>query len=231
MQTFEQLKAELVSRLQVASNSTLYPDSRIEDLIQDAYMWATGIYPFAELTRARTATQGGTNYYFDYPQDFRTDSIDEIYVDGVPYDRKAFKDFREYRRNNPSTTEEKIFADYGRQYFIFPTPILGAKIDTYGQIQAPQLTNPTDTTIFSLSDQQGNEVIVKKALSVAIKRNDVNLAVSEEKDALGLLTKIFANQKARQQTEQKLDQPYFAVPDFFGANIGNSIGNFREDTD
>ena len=41
MQTYTELQAELLSRLQVAGNSTLFTSTRIANLIKDAYMWAT----------------------------------------------------------------------------------------------------------------------------------------------------------------------------------------------
>jgi len=230
MQTLDDMTEKLTDDLMAAASSTLYTADRKKKAIQYAHLWATGLYSWTELRRGRRANSIIAHEYYDYPADFRTDTLGEfLYFNGVPYRRKAWNDYLEHQRKNPSSTK-RIFADYGRQYFIFPIPMVVAPIDLWGQIQAPQIVNPTDKTIFSLHDDTGNEAIVRKALSDLIKRIDRDLSDSEEKGAVTLLSIIWDKVQKRQQTAQTMNRPMFNVPNFFpGSNAGFQAGNFGVD--
>jgi hypothetical protein len=226
MQTYSEMQTELLSRLMVAGNSTLFTTTRIQTLIKDAHLWATSQYLWPQLERART-TSTTTDYYYDYPSDFRTDSIVRVIIDSVKYERKAFEDFLDYKYNYPTHTDKKIFADYGRQIFIFPTPSAGSNnFDVWGCIQATQMTVDASETIFSKSDDAGNEAIIKKALSVALAKINKNLSLQEENEARLILTGIWNKIAQRQQRDQRLDRPLFSVQDMFGAGQVSETGKF-----
>ena len=200
MKTFTELTAELGSRLMSADNSTLYTTARKEKLIQDAHLWATSYKEWVELVRAKTTTST-TDDYYDCPDEFRTDSIIRVVIDGNVYKKKNYEDFLDYLADN---------ADYLDSY------VAGKVMDVYGCIQPEQLSGGTDTTIFSDSDETGNEAIVKKALSVALKKNNPNLAVLEENEAKVILENIWRRQSQRQHRDERLNHPLFNVPNYFG---------------
>lgn len=216
METFTELKSELQSRLMVADNSTLFSDTRLGQLINNAYLWAAGLFDWPELEMARTTDSEAGAFYYDYPDDYKTDSIYYMTVNGVEHDRKSFEDWLDFKRNNPDETSEKIFANHGRQYFIFPTPTASElPICIFGQIKPETMSEASDTTIFSKGDPQGNEAVIKKALSEGIRRADQKLAEAEEGGAVGILTLIHTRIASRNQRDQRLDHPKFDVPDFF----------------
>lgn len=218
MQTREEMEQELRIRLKVATNSTVYPPTRITSLIKDAYMWATGLYIWDELVRARvTATKANTNYY-DFPVDFRTNTIIRLTIDEIKYDRKNFETFEEYTSQNPTIDNVHMFANFGRQYFVFPTPLaVGVRnISVWGAIQAPPLGSNITKTIFSLSNEEGNEAVVEKAFAVA--KGDKN----HEDRATEILTTIQDKRIDSTQRDQ-VDRPLFDVPDFFGHGIGSFV--------
>ena len=218
MQTIADMKSELSSRLLVADNSTLFTTTRIADLIDDAEEWAVALYNWPQLEEAETTHTVASQYYYDYPSNFRTDSISRIYIDSVKYDRKAYEDFLDYKEDNPDDVDTPIFADYGRQIFVFPTPTTTgvANMDVYGCTNAAEEPEEDATlTIFSQHDNSGNEAIVKKALSVAIAKTDKPRSVQEEVEAVAILTRIWNKMVTRQQRSQRLDHPYLDVPDYF----------------
>lgn len=222
------MRDELTSRLLVADNSTMYTTTRIQNLILDAHLTATNMFPFPELQKAKmTGTLYG-QYYYDYPTEFQVGSIFRVVVDDIVYDKVAFEDWLDYKKNNATVTDKYIFAEYGKQIFIFPTPTTTGtnNIDVYGQIQATQLSGDSDLTIFSRSDDQGNEAIVKIALSVAIARIDKALAMKEYEEAVQKLAAIFNKYANRKQREQRLDHPFFDVPNYFTGRGVSSTGNF-----
>jgi len=228
MQTYTELKTELSSRLQVASNSTLFTTTRIETLIKDAYMWATSQYNWPILEKAKITSTIANHYYYDYPAEFRTDSIIRVVIADQEYDRKAFEDFLDYKDANADDTDTFIFADYGRQVFIFPTPTVSgsSNFDVWGTIQPTQLSAGSDTTIFTYHDESGNEAIVKKALSVALSRSEKNLSVQEENEAKGILATIWQKVMQKQARDQRLDHPFFEVEDMFAPG-GTETSDFE----
>lgn len=211
---YQDLTAETTSRLQVAANSTLFTSTRVGNLVQDANQWATSLYLWPMLERAKTTSTDAGKYYYDYPAEFRTDSIVRLSIDGVFYKSIAFADFLERRED--SNFKDKVYADYARQYFIHPIPTASGSnnLDVWGVINAPVLVTDSKT-IFSDADISGNEAIVKKAVSVAIAPKNKNRAMQEENEARAILGSIYAKIITRTQKDQPQDRPFFNVPQLF----------------
>lgn len=234
MQTRNDMEYELVTRLMASNNSTLYSAGRITQLIQDAYIWASILHFWPSLQSAKqTSTQANQEYY-DYPQSFLTDSIARIYVDGKLYSPKAFYDFRDYVDQATDTAlppdpTNRCFANFGRQFFLYPIPtITGSNnLIVWGNTQAPQLANGTDQTIFSVWDDAGNEAIVQKAFAVAMVRLAPQEAQASLTNAIQLLDVMWQKVVAQLQKSQRLNHPFFDVPDLFAqsTNIATN-GNF-----
>lgn len=228
MRTRADMEAELLAQLQVANNSSMFPSTRITQLIKNAYTWATNLFVWVDLVRAKcTSTIAGQEYY-DYPAEFRSGTIMRLEIDGVSYARKNYEDYLAYKERNPGDTF-KMFANYGRFFFINPTPSSNGSnnMDIWGAIQADDLTNSTDTTIFSDNKEEGNEAIVRKGLSVALKRIDPKLSQTEETYATATLTKLHFDEAKATQRDQRIQHPKFAVPDFYADRNTTSYGNFN----
>lgn len=241
MQVRSDFEAALTTRLLLANNSGLVPPARVTQEIQDATLWAGKLFWWPPLQRCRVTTAQkniqSLNYdYYDYPSDFLTDSIKRLYIDGISYSPKAYLDFLDYCDSSinpmlaPSPTNH-FFANYGRQYFVYPTYAgSGApnNLLVWGNIQHPPLATPSTPTIFTYWDDAGNEAIVKKAMSVILKRVDPGISASEEQDAIALLGMVWKPIADAQQRAQRLNHQHFAVPDYFGFGGGLSvIGNFN----
>lgn len=246
MSTRQDLEAELVARLMIANNSTTFSADRITQLIQDAYIWCGTLFFWPSLFRSRyfsskPSSQSSTpilplNYdYYDYPADFLTGSVSRLYFNGVKYDKKAFSDFLDYVDNPiaggiPPDPSKKYFAEYGRQFFVYPGVSVAGVNDglVWGNIQPAALALSTDKTIFSLWDDNGNEAIVKKALSVAMERLDSGFANTQKSEAVQLLGNIWQKIVVENQKSQRLNHPRFAVVDMYGGSTGiSNIGNFN----
>lgn len=221
------LEAELISRLQVAANSTLYPAARITSIIKQAYLWATQLVVWHDLVRARCTSSIANNEYYDYPENFRSESIIRLELDGEDYARKNFEDYLEFKKNNPNSTR-KIFASFGRQFFIHPTPSSNGtnNITIWGAIQADALTNGTDVPIFSYNKEEANEAVIKKGLSIALVRSDGATAKTEEADAIAILMKLSMDEQKNTQRNQRISRPMLSVPDFFGSGSTSLYGKF-----
>lgn len=232
MQTRSEMETELLSRLQVAANSTLFPASRLTLLIQNAHIWATQIAYWHDLVRARMTNSFSSYEYYDYPANFRSESIIRLEMDGDEYKRKNWEDYLTFKDNNPSSTK-KMFASFGRQFFIHPTPTTNGtnNITAWGSIQADSLSAASSTTIFSNNKEEGNEAIVRKAFSDAMRTAKADLAKSEEQEAITILMKLASDEQNNTKRNQRLQHPMLAVPDYFASGSGGATpyGRFNYD--
>jgi len=222
------LETELIARLQVASNSTLYPSARITTIIQSAYMWSTQLVIWHDLVRAVCTSTIAGNEYYDYPANFRSESIIRMEVDDVEYTRKNYEDYLAFERDNPSSTK-KMFSSFGRQFFIHPVPTITGtdNLVVWGAIQADALSLSTSIPIFSYNKEEANEAVIKKALSIALVRSDPNTAKSEENDAIAIIMKLSSDETKNTQRNKRLNHPMLVVPDFFGSGHATDIGSFN----
>lgn len=230
MATRANLEAELIARLQVAANSTLYPAARVTKIIQDAYLWATQLVIWHDLVRARATGTVAAQEYYDYPDNFRSESIIRLTIDGEEYRRKNFEDYLTFKKNNPSSTK-KMFSSFGRQFFVHPTPTAtgAGNMIAWGAIQADPLSATDTISIFSYNKEEANEAVIKKGLSIALIRSDPNLAKSEETEAISILLKLSTDENKNTQRNQRLQHPMLSVPDYLGGGGSTSYGGFNYD--
>ena len=234
------IEQELTKRANLANNSTMLPSSRLTELVQDANLWAGSLHFWPPLYRSRIFsttpnTQGLLYDYYDYPSDYLTGSASRLYIGNKKYDKKAFQDFLDYVDNVlagsvPPDPTKRYFAEYGRQFFVYPTVASAGTNDgiIWGNIQPLQLSTPSSTTIFSLWNDSGNEAILKKALSVAFERLDSSFAGTQKQEAVQLLELIWKKITDEAQKSQRLSHPMFQVYDYFGYGSGvSTIGNFN----
>lgn len=232
MTTRAELEVEVIARLQVASNSTLYPSTRITTLIQNAYMWATQLFIWHDLVRAVCTHTTASNEYYDYPSNFRSESIVRMEVDSVEYYRKNYEDYLAFQRDNPNSTK-KMFSSFGRQFFVHPIPTATGvdNLVVWGAIQADALTLSTSVPIFSYNKDEGNEAVIKKALAIALVRSDVQTAKSEESDAIAILTKLSNDETKNTQRNKRFNHPMLNVPNYFGNGGATDVGSFNTEVD
>lgn len=231
METRAEMENELKERLQATANSGMYSASRLTELIQNAYSWATSLFTWSSLVKAMTTSSQEDKYYYDYPEEFKTNSIFRLEIDGDSYDKKNYEDYLDYKLNYPTTTEKKIFADHARWFFIFPTSpaYVSNNIDVWGMVEADPLSSSLSTTIFSNNTNLGNEAIVRKGFADGIRRLDNTLAKAEEDSAIALLQKVFEKEQINKQRDKRLQHPKWDVPDFFKSGSSSPIGRFSYD--
>lgn len=185
--------------------------------IQRAWDYARWI--FSEEAKFTTATE---SEYYDYPDDFISDSIFILKVDGKSYDKKRFENYQKYLEDNPNG-EDLVFSDYRRSYFINPNTFsAGKKIEIWGKKRATKLTGDDDLLPFSPDtddeENSGNEAIIRIAYSIALasdKKKDPVRSAKEETSAYQMLEIIAKREREEQAQYQTKDRPFFDVPRFF----------------
>lgn len=226
----QDIRKWIQSQLSVSETSTQFTPTRINDEINNAYLWACSKFDWPKLSNAKVTSTIANCEYYDYPSTWRSESIKRLEIDGEPYAKKEFDDFLEYKRNYPTDTSKKIFANHDSYYFAFPTPMTNGvnNIDIYGFKNPTLLTADADKTIFSDSEPEANRAIAKQALAVLqAKGKDKKTGQIEDAEALGILATVYNKILGYRQTEQQLNQPLFDVPDFLGNSSPKTrTGNF-----
>lgn len=236
MNTYEDLILAVQSDNNVNDTSPLFPLSTVKSAINRAYIKSAGLFRWPGTESAKKTTTQANQEYYDYPRDFRDDSIWRIEIDDVQWgddlDGSALKflDYLAFKSDdyNKGSTR-KIWANQKRRFFIYPVPTTaGQVISVWGQRIVDSLSDNNDITIFSYSMPECNEAIVLEA-SAILKSKGEEDKPSEFRSAQAKQLLVLAWNKIQQeQSKLEKDLPFFDVPDFFSGN-GNSetnIGNF-----
>lgn len=230
MNLFISLQQAVQSDLTIGSESTLYPVETIRLALNRAYKKAGGMFRWAELEDAKkTSTQANIEYY-DYPSNWRPNSIWKLTVDGVDYgDPVVFKDYLYEKENTLPSGKTKLWANQWRRYFIYPTPtaVGDNNIVVWGVRVVDELTEDADVTIFSYSMPECNEAIVLEAVAILkSKGEEENKAAFRSMEAKTILTEQYRKIRGDQAKYEKTTS-YFDVPDYFGNMTSDrKEGNF-----
>src|SRR3990167_3454496 len=233
MDTLAELRTAIQDDLTVGDESTLYSPSLIDRAINRAYRKAGALYPWPELQDAKkTVTQANQEYY-DYPRNWRSNSIWKLAVtddsaedprygedpDGSPL---SYDDYLVWKEDNPDSTDKK-WANQWRRYFISPTPTATGSLATgvnviciWGIMVTETLDDDADTTIFSYSAFEGNEAIVLEAVAILKSKSEQEKAGDfRSLEAKQILTNYWSKIR-KEMAKYEKNQPFFDVPDFYG---------------
>lgn len=218
---FSELITELQNRLSINVSNTFWTLDMLKSWLNEAnrYCCLFRHWPFTE--KALYTFSRADAFYYDFPKEFRSDSIRRLEVEQDDGQMKAYKkiryeDFMNYIENEPNGTD-KIFSDHQRFYFINPKiSVSGKQICIWGQEKPAELVNDNDETPFAQGDEAGEEAIIKRALMIALqKARKYKEAAVEREEANIILEQIWQRISEEQSLYQNKDAPFFDVPRFF----------------
>lgn len=231
MDTLLNIRTAVQDDLTVGEESTLYSPSSIDRAINRAYRKVGGLYPWPELQDAKkTSTQNGQEYY-DYPQNWRSNSIWKVVIDDIRYGQDpdgsplSFDDYLNWKEDYPDSTDKK-WGNQWRRFFVWPVPTTNGSnnLHVWGIKVVSSLSADADTTVFSYSTPEANEAIALEALAILrIKGGETPVRLARYVQGALLLSmeaqQILATswaKIAKEQAKYEKNQPFFEVPDFFG---------------
>lgn len=230
---FDAYQQAILDDISVLSTDAFFSTALIKRAINRAYKWAAGLrnWPQTEETYYRDS-EAGLNYY-NYPTNFKTDSIKELYYNGEEYSKTLWKEYRKYMRDNP-TGQDKIFSDLKRQYHInnnITIATITNGIEITGHLIPSSLVNGSDTTLF-VGDANVEEAILKKSLSILYKKARGQMydrGVTMEDEAKELLGDAWKQVMAAQGDYKSKDAVVFNQVDILPTSRGarrSNRGNF-----
>lgn len=244
MDQLSQIRVAVQDDLNVGAESSLYTPTIIDRAVNRAYRKIAAMFKWDETQDALKTSTLISHEYYDYPQNWRPDSIWKITIDGEDFGEPlTFKDYEFEKDNNLPSGFTKIWANYGKRFFVYPVPTTNGdkNISVWGYKFVDLLSLDGDITIFSYSMPEVNEAIVLEAGAILKNRGDI----AQAKRAGAVTGSDLLSQEARSivitawtkisQEKAKLVRttPQFDVPDFYGGSgrnrqgVSKIIGNFR----
>lgn len=241
MDTFAEMIAAVQSDLTIGAETSFMDEDTVKLAVKRAYRKIAALFRWPALEDAKTTTTSASLEYYEYPTNWRDDSIWRLEVDNLQWGELPdgsplnFPDYLTWRRDvDNATSTEKKWSNQRRRYFIYPVPTTNvAVISIWGQKSAPTLSANSDETIFSVSMPDVNEAIVMEAKEILKGKGDVKnsdltmISPAALQQATIAWTKI-----TQEQAKYEKNLPGWEVPDMFPRNRrsrsrGSSrLGNF-----
>ena len=232
MDTFEDLIGAVQDDVTINDNSTLFPLPLVKRAINRAKRKTEGLFRWPPLEDALKISGEAGEFYYDYPERWRPDSIWKIVVDSEDYGKPlAFEDYLYEKENSIPSGKDYFWANQWKRFFIYPTPTADGteNIDIFGIKSTVDLVADGDETIFSYSMPEVNEAIVLEAVKILKSKGEEQQSgemLSAEAKAMIALAWSRIKQDSAKEVKT---QPMLNVTDMFsgrGNRGGSETGNF-----
>lgn len=237
-----EIRQAILDELSKASTDTFHTTAILNRFIQRAVDWASKYKPWEQTQTSYkftpTLADDETDEYFNYPENFYTDSIYRLAVgtgtiaSDERYKPLTFEEYLDHKENN--NNDKKIWTDHKRQYFIYPIITSGKVITVWGHAKPDAFTDDADEHPF-IDDAMVDEAILDYAIALAyIKMRGSYLKIGNDKktEAVALLKQAWDEQRKRQAVKKTENAEAWEHTDFMNQRAGNRItrrGSFNLD--
>ena len=193
------IKNDVLVQLNASTTIAFYTDDILNDWTDKAHKWSAGFkkWPYTE---GRISTTWTGSEESAYPEGWRADSIRVLQLGGKRLQKLNFEDYQIFREEQPDS-DDRVFTDFGKVYFINPQVDSSGTTTAWGQFVPAGLdgTDPTVLTVFSGNDESGNEAIVQEVLSYAKTREKkIQEAILHHQRAMQILEEMWTKIKEEQ---------------------------------
>jgi hypothetical protein len=203
---------EFYVRTRGDSSISYYTEDMANDWFIQGLRWAAAYrkWPMTEgrisTTFASLSTDEDGILVGEYPEGWKSDSIRILRIGGKRLDKKNYQQFLQFLEDNPDS-EDRIYSDFGRRYYINPSIDLSGTVTAWGQYTPyVDVTDTTAKTPFSDSEEEGNMAIVEAMIGFAYaSERKADLARTHFETAKGLLDGMWENIKDEQYGYQTTD--------------------------
>jgi hypothetical protein len=211
------IRTEVLVRLGKDTTSAWTSATIVNSLVDQAHKWASAYkkWPFTEGRQSTTFASLVTNEDGDlrgeFPEGWKSDSIRIMQICGYRLQKLNYEDYRIFREENSSSTD-RVFSDFARNYVINPHIDVSGTITAWGQFTPAVLDDEstTDNTVFGGEDE-GNQAIIEEAMAYLLRRD------GKEKESI----------ERHQYAQVLLDQLYQRIGDEQYAYQSKNRGMFQ----
>lgn len=227
-----ELKTAIRDDLSISAGDNFYGDAYIQRIANRAVKWYAGLHPWQQTQYGYYRSSVAGQEYYNYPENFRTDSIWKLKFNSISYDRISFTEYLKYQEDHGSASSDKIFSDFRRQFFINPAPTTVADIEIWGHLIPTDMSADADTHPFA-GEQDPEEAILRYAIGLALKKGRGTMyekGVAEMNAAKSIADAVWEFQKKEQSKYQTKDIQMFEFTEILPPNGGErrtQRGNFE----
>jgi hypothetical protein len=230
MITYLDIDQAIQDDLTVGDESTLYSPALRKRIINRAYHKVGGLFPWPELQDAKKTNTQVNQEYYDYPRNWRSNSIWKVVIDNVRYGEDpdgsplSFDDYLNWKEDYPDSTEKK-WANQWRRFFVWPVPTtLGSyNLHVWGIKVVADLSADDDVTVFSYSTPEANEAIQLEAVAILRSKGDNDKGAGfKSMEAKQILISAW-DKIAKEQAKYEKNQPFFYVTDMYGGTNSEDL--------
>lgn len=219
----------------IGEESDMFPPVTVKRAVNRSYRKAGGLFLWPMLEDAQKTSTEINQEYYDYPQNWRPNTIWRVEIDGQMWGEDpdgsplTFNDYLIFKQQEPTSVEKK-WSNQWLRYFISPTPTSNGNLNMsiFGYQNVTPMVNDEDVTIFSYVLPECNEAIVLEAVAILKNKGEAEKS-GEFRSAEAKAILVVAYNKIKQQmSKYEKKQPFFSVPNFFPrGRVGTSRpGNF-----
>lgn len=226
--TFLEMQNAIYDDLGKSNTDPFYTLAIIKRYINRAKNRVEAAHDWPHLERSDIRNSEANQEYYNYPENWKQDSIYKLKFDGDDYDKVRFKDYLKYQEDNGNNATDKIFSDFRNRFFINPAPtsVVTGGIEMWGQEYSADMSADADTTPFTL-EREIEEIICNVARGMAIqkdksKRKEGIEIVREEMTRLEIINHRILK---RQSSYRMKDRKMFEKIDLFPGETTRT-GNF-----
>lgn len=221
MRTRDDIFTQVLVRNNRTTTDSFITDTILKAWFKDAHEWASSHrkWPFTEGRASTTWATEETPVF----EGWKSDSTRFIQVGGYRYQKLNFEDYQIFREEQPNS-DERVFSDFARTYFINPNSTAGTLV-AYGQYTPYiDVTDETGITIFSDFDEEGNEAIVEKMTSYLKRREHLaEEAELHDNRAVAKLEAVWDKISKEQFAYHSNDRGMFKRLDVLGGNYYDDL--------
>ena len=171
------------------STSVTVSEANLNTLINRAYNFVTGYHKWPD-TEGKVSTTYSTAVLNDmgdvvlpYPERWKPDSIRILQIGGKRLEKITLEDYQIFREDQSSSTD-RVFSDYGLEYYINPNADVSGSVVVWGQFSPIILSDETDLTVFDDNSTEADDAIIDMTMSFIYERlKEVNEAKSKTQEA------------------------------------------------
>jgi len=179
MRTRDDIFTQILVRNNLTTTDTFITDAFLQGWYRDAHIWASSYHKWP-MTEGRVSTTFTATEEWSF-EGYKADSFRIVQIGGKRLTKLNFEDYQTFREEE-STSNDRVFTDFGKLVFINPFIGLTGTLTAWGQFQPfVDATNETGTTVFTDFDDEGNEGILEK-MSSYLKRRLGNTQSAELHD-------------------------------------------------
>lgn len=233
--TLGEHRQALLDDLSIETGDSFYDSSTdyamLDRFINRAVKFIANMYNWEETQRAVKRDSEANQPYYNYPENWKTDSLDYVTVDGKKYRKIQFREWQEYTEEYPNDTGNRIFADYRKRYFLHPAPTTDGdkNIKLWGHEIPDTLSNTSDEHPFS-GQSLLEEAIHLYALGLALRKARGSFFEKGRQlqlEATQLAQLAYDNQLADQADYKSETAEAFEHYDYLGIEGQTRRGSFR----